>query len=206
MVRSQSCKEAPIRYTLLRKLGLQPASSLGHRQQCDLFILDNKEYIFQLLPEHSAISLTEVGTPGTVSLRLTWFCYLWLEMPPRRRKSPERATSSKSLEASRLYVGSGKEKAPAVALPTVIPSSTRRVTFAPALPSVRVSQEIGDSRISLKTLLNAIKTMEGRLEGKIDILASRPLLSEESSNFLKRDSVSEDTHWILGKFQTCIII
>nr|XP_042116308.1 coiled-coil domain-containing protein 150 isoform X4 [Peromyscus maniculatus bairdii] len=164
------------------------SASKAHLQQKDA-------HLKELLPEHSAISLTEVGTPGTVSLRLTWFCYLWLEMPPRRRKSPERATSSKSLEASRLYVGSGKEKAPAVALPTVIPNSTRRVTFAPALPSVRVSQEIGDSRISLKTLLNAIKTMEGRLEGKIDILASRPLLSEESSNFLKRDSMKS----ILGK-------
>ncbi|XP_040827845.1 coiled-coil domain-containing protein 150 isoform X3 [Ochotona curzoniae] len=31
--------------------------------------------------------------------------------------------------------------------------------------------------------------MEGRLEGKIDILASRPLLSDESPNFLKRESV-----------------
>ncbi|KAB1278920.1 Coiled-coil domain-containing protein 150 [Camelus dromedarius] len=53
----------------------------------------------------------------------------------------------------------------------------------------KYAQEIGDSRISLRTLLNAIKTMEGKLEGKIDILASRPLLSDESSNFLKRDSV-----------------
>ncbi|XP_058520743.1 coiled-coil domain-containing protein 150 isoform X2 [Ochotona princeps] len=53
----------------------------------------------------------------------------------------------------------------------------------------KYDQEIGDSRISLKTLLNAIKTMEGRLEGKIDILASRPLLSDESPNFLKRESV-----------------
>lgn len=33
--------------------------------------------------------------------------------------------------------------------------------------------------------------MEGRLEGKIDILASRPLLSEESS-LLSRDAVSEE--------------
>nr|XP_034354304.1 coiled-coil domain-containing protein 150 isoform X2 [Arvicanthis niloticus] len=37
--------------------------------------------------------------------------------------------------------------------------------------------------------------MEGRLEGKIEILASRPLLSEESSNFLKQDSMKS----ILGK-------
>lgn len=33
--------------------------------------------------------------------------------------------------------------------------------------------------------------MEGRLEGKLDILASRPLKSDESPNFLHRDSVSE---------------
>ncbi|XP_054405579.1 coiled-coil domain-containing protein 150 isoform X7 [Pongo abelii] len=53
----------------------------------------------------------------------------------------------------------------------------------------KYAQDIGDSRISLKTLLNAIKTMEGRLEGKIEILASRPLINDESPNFLKRDSV-----------------
>lgn len=113
-------------------------------------------------------------------------------MPPRRRKSPERPTSSKSLEGSRLYAGNVKERAPAVALPSVNQSPTRRVSFAPTLPSMRMSQEIGDTRISLKTLLNAIKTMEGRLEGKIDILASRPLPSEESSRLLKQDSVSEE--------------
>ncbi|EDL99064.1 rCG22268 [Rattus norvegicus] len=116
-------------------------------------------------------------------------------MPPRRRKSPERPTSSKSLEGSRFYVSNVKERATAVTLPSVVPSMTRRVSFAPTLPSVRVSQGIGDSRISLKTLLNAIKTMEGRLEGKIDTLASRPLLSEESSNFLKQDSIKS----LLGK-------
>lgn len=113
-------------------------------------------------------------------------------MPPRRRKSPERPTSSKSLEGSRLYVSNVKERAPAVALPNVNPNPARRVSFAPTLPSMRMSQEIGDTRISLKTLLNAIKTMEGRLEGKIDILASRPILSEESSSLLSRDSVSEE--------------
>jgi hypothetical protein len=113
-------------------------------------------------------------------------------MPPRKRKSPERPASSKSLESSRPYVNNVKERAPAVGLPNVIPNSTRRVTFAPTVPSMRTSQEIGDSRISLKTLLNAIKTMEGRLEGKIDILASRPLVSDESPNFLKQDSVSEE--------------
>ncbi|KAM4836451.1 coiled-coil domain-containing protein 150 isoform 9-T9 [Thomomys bottae] len=53
----------------------------------------------------------------------------------------------------------------------------------------KYAQEIGDSRISLKTLLNAIKTMEGRLEGKIDILASRPLVTDEIPNFLKSDSM-----------------
>lgn len=34
--------------------------------------------------------------------------------------------------------------------------------------------------------------MEGRLEGKIDILAARPLINDESTHFLKLDSVSED--------------
>ncbi|XP_040609562.1 coiled-coil domain-containing protein 150 isoform X8 [Mesocricetus auratus] len=116
-------------------------------------------------------------------------------MPPKRRKSPERPTSSKSLEGSRLYVSNVKERAQAVALPNVIPNSARRVSFAPTLPTMRMSQETGDSRISLKTLLNAIKTMEGRLEGKIDILASRPFLNEDSSTFLKRDSMKS----ILGK-------
>lgn len=100
--------------------------------------------------------------------------------------------SSKSLDGSRIYVSNTKERAQAVALPNVIPNSVRRVSFAPTLPSMRMSQEIKDSRISLKTLLNAIKTMEGRLEGKIDILASRPFLSEDSSTFLKRDSVSNE--------------
>uniref|UniRef100_A0A2K6FNM1 Coiled-coil domain containing 150 n=1 Tax=Propithecus coquereli TaxID=379532 RepID=A0A2K6FNM1_PROCO len=109
-------------------------------------------------------------------------------MPPRKRKSPERPVSSKSLESSRPYVSSLKERT-SVGLPSVIPNSTRRVSFAPTVSSVRTSQEIGDSRISLKTLLNAIKTMEGRLEGKIEILASRPLSSGESPNFLKRDSM-----------------
>ncbi|XP_062045442.1 coiled-coil domain-containing protein 150 isoform X2 [Lepus europaeus] len=109
-------------------------------------------------------------------------------MPPRKRKSPERPASSKSLESSRPYVNSVKERT-SVGLPSVIQNSARRVSFAPTLPTVRMSQETGDSRISLKTLLNAIKTMEGRLEGKIDILASRPLLSDESPSFLKRDSV-----------------
>ncbi|XP_074255427.1 coiled-coil domain-containing protein 150 isoform X2 [Saimiri boliviensis] len=53
----------------------------------------------------------------------------------------------------------------------------------------KYAQDIGDSKISLKTLLNAIKTMEGRLEGKIEILASRPLVNDESPHFFKRDSV-----------------
>lgn len=112
-------------------------------------------------------------------------------MPPRRRKSPERPASSKFLESYRPPVNSIKERISS-GLPNVVPNPTRRVTFAPTLTSVRSSQEIGDSRISLKTLLNAIKTMEGRLEGKIDILASRPLINDESPNFLNRDSVSED--------------
>lgn len=112
-------------------------------------------------------------------------------MPPRRRKSPERPASSKLFESYRPHVNSVKERTSSVGLPSVIPNSTRRVTFAPTLTSVRASQDIADSRISLKTLLNAIKTMEGRLEGKIDILASRPLINE-SPNSLKRDSVSED--------------
>ncbi|XP_057159640.1 coiled-coil domain-containing protein 150 isoform X2 [Ursus arctos] len=109
-------------------------------------------------------------------------------MPPRRRKSPERPVSSKLLESYRPHVNNVRERTSSVGLPSVIPNSARRVTFAPTLTSMRASQEIGDSRISLKTLLNAIKTMEGRLEGKIDILASRPLINE-SPNFLKRDSV-----------------
>uniref|UniRef100_A0A8C5VTJ6 Coiled-coil domain containing 150 n=1 Tax=Microcebus murinus TaxID=30608 RepID=A0A8C5VTJ6_MICMU len=109
-------------------------------------------------------------------------------MPPRKRRSPERPASSKSLESSRSHVNSSKERT-SVGLPSVIPNSTRHVSFAPTVSSVRTSQEIGDSRISLKTLLNAIKTMEGRLEGKIEILASRPLLSCESPDLLKRDSV-----------------
>lgn len=110
-------------------------------------------------------------------------------MPPRKRKSPERPASSKFLESCRPSI---RERTSSVGLPSVTPNSTRHVTFAPTLTSVRSSQDLGDSRISLKTLLNAIKTMEGRLEGKIDILASRPLINDESPNFPKRDSVSED--------------
>lgn len=113
-------------------------------------------------------------------------------MPPRKKKSPERPASSKFLESYRPHVNYVKERTSSLGLPSVIPNPVRRVTFAPTLTSVRASQETGDSRISLKTLLNAIKTMEGRLEGKIDILASRPLLDDESSNFLNRDSVSEE--------------
>nr|XP_031533924.1 coiled-coil domain-containing protein 150 isoform X7 [Vicugna pacos] len=109
-------------------------------------------------------------------------------MPPRRRKSPERPVPSKFLESYRPHVNNVRERT-SVGLPSVSPNPVRRVTFAPNLTSVRSSQEVGDSRISLRTLLNAIKTMEGKLEGKIDILASRPLLSDESPNFLKRDSV-----------------
>ncbi|XP_065736748.1 coiled-coil domain-containing protein 150-like [Phocoena phocoena] len=109
-------------------------------------------------------------------------------MPPRRRKSPERPASSKFLESYRPHVNNIKERTSSAGLPSVRPNPTRHVTFAPTLASVRSSQEIGDSRISLKTLLNAIKTMEGRLEGKIDILASRPL-NDESPNFLYQDSV-----------------
>ncbi|NIG60877.1 coiled-coil domain-containing protein [Pontoporia blainvillei] len=109
-------------------------------------------------------------------------------MPPRRRKSPERPASSKFLESYRPHVNNVKERTSSAGLPSVRPNPTRHVTFAPTLTSVRSSQEIGDSRISLKTLLNAIKTMEGRLEGKIDILASRPL-NDESPDFLYRDSV-----------------
>ena len=112
-------------------------------------------------------------------------------MPPRRRKSPERPASSRFLEGYRPHVNNVKERTPSVGLPSVTPNPTRRMTFAPTLTSVRSSQEMGDSRISLKTLLNAIKTMEGRLEGKIDILASRPLINDEPPNVLYRDSVSE---------------
>ncbi|KAK2489895.1 hypothetical protein MC885_013087 [Smutsia gigantea] len=110
-------------------------------------------------------------------------------MPPRRRKSPERPASSRLLESHPPHANSGKERAASVRLPSVTPNPTRRVTFAPTLTSMRSSQETGDSRISLKTLLNAIKTMEGRLESKIDILASRPLINDESPNFPKLDLV-----------------
>ncbi|XP_063115554.1 coiled-coil domain-containing protein 150 isoform X7 [Cavia porcellus] len=110
-------------------------------------------------------------------------------MPPRKRKSPERPASSRSLESSRPHGNSVKERCSAVGLPSVVSNTTRHVTFAPTPPSVRTYADLGDSRISLKTLLNAIKTMEGRLEGKIEILASRPLLSKESSHFFKRDLV-----------------
>ncbi|KAM9250010.1 coiled-coil domain-containing protein 150 [Dugong dugon] len=110
-------------------------------------------------------------------------------MPPRKKKSPERPLSSKLLESPRPHVNNVKERTSSDGLPSVISNSTRRVSFAPTLTSVKSSQEIGDSRISLKTLLNAIKTMEGRLEGKIDILASRPVVRDGSLNFPKRDLV-----------------
>uniref|UniRef100_F7GIT3 Coiled-coil domain containing 150 n=1 Tax=Callithrix jacchus TaxID=9483 RepID=F7GIT3_CALJA len=110
-------------------------------------------------------------------------------MPLRKRKSPERPASSKSHEISRSHVNSIKDRTSSVGLPSIVPNSTRHVSFAPNLPSMKTSQDIGDSKISLKTLLNAIKTMEGRLEGKIEILASRPLVNDESPHFFKRDSV-----------------
>ncbi|XP_075385361.1 coiled-coil domain-containing protein 150 isoform X1 [Tenrec ecaudatus] len=110
-------------------------------------------------------------------------------MPPRRKKSPERPLSSKLLESPRPHVNLVKDRSATVDFPNVILNSARRVSFAPTLPSVRSAPGIGDSRISLKTLLNAIKTMEGRLEGKIDILASRPALRNESPPFPKGDLV-----------------
>ncbi|XP_054945188.1 coiled-coil domain-containing protein 150 isoform X2 [Physeter macrocephalus] len=110
-------------------------------------------------------------------------------MPPRRRKSPERPASSKLPESHRPHVNNVKERTSSVGLPSVTPNPTCHVTCAPPLTSVRSSQEMGDSGISLKTLLNAIKTVEGRLEGIIDILASRPLINDESPNFLYRDLV-----------------
>ncbi|KAB0405425.1 hypothetical protein E2I00_018076, partial [Balaenoptera physalus] len=125
-----------------------------------------------------------------------------------KRKSPERPASSRFLEGYRPHVNNVKERTPSVGLPSVTPNSTRHVTFAPTLTSVRSSQEMGDSRISLKTLLNAIKTMEGRLEGKIDILASRPLINDEPPNVLYRDSVKsilekneEELSRAVGNFQ-----
>lgn len=124
-------------------------------------------------------------------------------MPPRKRKSPERPASSRSLESSRPHGNSVKERCSAVGLPSVVSNTTRHVTFAPTPPSVRTYADLGDSRISLKTLLNAIKTMEGRLEGKIEILASRPLLSKESSHFFKRDLVSDKYKVNLREIQIC---
>ncbi|XP_062930959.1 coiled-coil domain-containing protein 150 isoform X2 [Cynocephalus volans] len=127
-------------------------------------------------------------------------------MPPRRKKSPERPVSSKSLESSRPHVNIVKERTSSLGLPSVIPNATRRVTFAPTLPSMRTSQEVGDSRVSLKTLLNAIKTMEGRLEGKIEILASRPLLSDKSPSFPKQDlvkSILEENEEELSRAVKC---
>uniref|UniRef100_A0A5F8GWF1 Coiled-coil domain containing 150 n=1 Tax=Monodelphis domestica TaxID=13616 RepID=A0A5F8GWF1_MONDO len=110
--------------------------------------------------------------------------------PPRKKKSPERPMSTKSTESSsRSTFCNGKEKFSTIGLPSVISSPSRRVSFAPSLPTVRSPQDIGDSKVSLKTLLNAIKTMEGRLEGKIDFLAARPLTAEETSEILKRDLI-----------------
>uniref|UniRef100_G3WV42 Coiled-coil domain containing 150 n=1 Tax=Sarcophilus harrisii TaxID=9305 RepID=G3WV42_SARHA len=110
-------------------------------------------------------------------------------VPPRRKKSLERPVSTKSTESSsRSTVSNGKERISTVGLPNVISNPSRRVSFAPSLSSTRSApQDFGDSKVSLKTLLNAIKTMEGRLEGKIDILAARPLTAEETSEILKRD-------------------
>lgn len=112
-------------------------------------------------------------------------------MPPRRKKSPERPVTSKALESCRPRVNTMKEKTTSLALPGVAPHSVQRVAFASNLFSMK-TQESGDARISLKTLLNAIKTMEGRLEGKIDVLAARPLINNESTSVFKRNSVSEN--------------
>ncbi|KAL0626516.1 Coiled-coil domain-containing protein 150 [Plecturocebus cupreus] len=68
----------------------------------------------------------------------------------------------------------------------------------------KYAQDIGDSKISLKTLLNAIKTMEGRLEGKIEILASRPLINDESPHFFKRDSVKSTLERSKGKLSRTV--
>ncbi|XP_059961946.1 coiled-coil domain-containing protein 150-like [Mesoplodon densirostris] len=125
-------------------------------------------------------------------------------MLPRRRKSPERPASSILLESHRPRVNNVKERSSSVVFPSVRPNPTHHVTFAPTLTSVRSSQEIGDSGISLKTLLNAIKTMEGRLEGKIDILASRPLKNDESPNFLHRDSVKSSLEKKAGELSRVV--
>ncbi|XP_074071531.1 coiled-coil domain-containing protein 150 isoform X3 [Macrotis lagotis] len=114
--------------------------------------------------------------------------------PSKRKKSLERPVTSKCSESySKPTLINVKERIPTVALPNVVSSSSRRVSFESPLSSMRSPQDFGDSKISLKTLLNAIKTMEGRLEGKIDILAARPLTTEETTEILRRD--------VMGNFQ-----
>uniref|UniRef100_A0A2K5CYP7 Coiled-coil domain containing 150 n=1 Tax=Aotus nancymaae TaxID=37293 RepID=A0A2K5CYP7_AOTNA len=87
-------------------------------------------------------------------------------MPLRKRKSPERPASSKSPEICTSHVNSIKDRMSSVLHAMIL-----------------------ETQISLKTVLNAIKTMEGRLEGKIETVASRPLVNGESPQFFKRDSV-----------------
>nr|XP_025037818.1 coiled-coil domain-containing protein 150 isoform X8 [Pelodiscus sinensis] len=114
-------------------------------------------------------------------------------MPPKRRKSPERPWQQKSsVRYIRSHIGGlGEETA---GFESQAPS--HKVHFMPDLHSRKSASECGDCpRISLWTLLNAIKTMEERLEGKIDILAPRLLKTEWSTelseDFMRAQAILE---------------
>uniref|UniRef100_A0A8C0GI59 Coiled-coil domain containing 150 n=1 Tax=Chelonoidis abingdonii TaxID=106734 RepID=A0A8C0GI59_CHEAB len=111
-------------------------------------------------------------------------------MPPRRRKSPERPWQQKpSVHYIKSDMGDlGEGAAGFGSHASTLHCPSHRVHFMPGLHSRKSAYECGGCpRISLRTLLNAIKTMEERLEGKIDVLAPRLLKAEWSAELSEDD-------------------
>nr|XP_032659478.1 coiled-coil domain-containing protein 150 isoform X10 [Chelonoidis abingdonii] len=117
-------------------------------------------------------------------------------MPPRRRKSPERPWQQKpSVHYIKSDMGDlGEGAAGFGSHASTLHCPSHRVHFMPGLHSRKSAYECGGCpRISLRTLLNAIKTMEERLEGKIDVLAPRLLKAEWSAELSEDDFLMAQT-------------
>uniref|UniRef100_A0A7M4FX67 Coiled-coil domain containing 150 n=1 Tax=Crocodylus porosus TaxID=8502 RepID=A0A7M4FX67_CROPO len=128
-------------------------------------------------------------------------------MPPKRRKSPARP--SQYVRPDICCFGEGAVEFGGRAS-TLHPSS-RRVHFIPRVHSRKCASECGDCpRINLRTLLKAIKSMEERLEGKIDIITPRlsktdwsEQLSEDDFQMVikSRDEALQECQKIKGQME-----
>lgn len=124
------------------------------------------------------------------SVLLGWINFV-AEMPPKRGKSPARP--SQYVRPDMCCFGEGAVEFGGHAS-TLHPPS-HRVHFIPRVHSRKCASECGDCpRINLRTLLKAIKSMEERLEGKIDIITPRLLKTDWSAQLNEDDfqMVSED--------------